>query len=56
MDDAALQRPSVTAVLLTLDAHQRFDFSNRNLASLASSPGSRLLLGVSALETNRTDL
>lgn len=42
MDYAALQRPSVTAVLLTLDAHQRFDFSNRLLASLASSPGSRL--------------
>tara|TARA_R110002020_G_scaffold298211_1_gene514015 strand:+ start:9819 stop:11432 length:1614 start_codon:yes stop_codon:yes gene_type:complete len=42
MDYAALQRPSVTAVLLTLDADQRFDFSNRLLASLASSPGSRL--------------
>ncbi|WP_312366056.1 hypothetical protein [Ensifer sp.] len=42
MDYAALQRPSVTAVLLTLDAHQRFDFSNRLLASLASSQGSRL--------------
>ncbi|MDL2403726.1 hypothetical protein [Rhizobium mayense] len=42
MDYVSSQRPSVTAVLLTLDVHQRFDFSNRLLESLISAPGSRL--------------
>jgi hypothetical protein len=42
MDYIATQRPSVAAALLILDAHQRFDFSDRLLSSLISSPGSRI--------------
>ncbi|RVL87331.1 hypothetical protein [Sinorhizobium meliloti] len=42
MDYVALQRPSVAGMLVTLDAHQRYDFSNRLLHSLISVPGSRL--------------
>lgn len=42
MDYISAQRPSVTAVVVNLDTHQRFDFSDRLLGSLISVPGSRL--------------
>ncbi|WP_085026144.1 hypothetical protein [Ensifer aridi] len=42
MDYVSRQRPSVAGMLVTLDAHQRFDFSDRLLNSLVSAPGSRL--------------
>lgn len=42
MDYVSSQRPSVTGQLLGLNVQQRYDFSDRLLGKLISSPGSRL--------------